>query len=178
MRSKVLPVGDLLFRVEVFMERFMLNIFQANKTFLDFWDEKTGTCKVCNKKMVKTSVGKHYQNVHLKINVNVCDICGDKFSTKQILKTHKLYKHTDPSKLKKFECKLCSKQFLLKGKIGWFEKLPGYLHIFDSGERWAHLRKVHAQIIVEKCTLCGYQDVPSKARHHKCKVCGKCFLFI
>ena len=67
---------------------------------------RTFGCDICGKKYNQMTSLKSHMNIHAGVKPYECDLCKEKFFTRNQVKCHKISKHT-----KRFRCKFCSKFF-------------------------------------------------------------------
>ena len=117
-------------------------------------NQKRTECYVCGKTFNSKSLRRHYENVHLKLKNQQCNLCDERFSQLANLKRHRRLVHegTKIDESKNIECDICLKTFsnpyiLRKHKNAKHENVKKYIceqcnkHFsYPSGLSWHKLR--------------------------------------
>lgn len=122
------------------------------------------TCFVCKKDFLHKYYLKNHMIIHNKMKAFVCDVCGNQYRTRAVLK-----RHSNVHEGKTYECPDCGKTF------GYYARLR--IH------RYSHRTELNY-----KCTVCtkAFKVQKYLARHMKihqdekkyaCTYCGKRFTF-
>jgi len=133
-------------------------------------------CNVCDKKFASWKMLKYHMTTHSDVRPFCCQICGDTFKTKTVLKTHIDLKHLKKNRMPEnkddfeFQCHICAKKFHLMANLK------------------SHLKKTHPDGRPYECTSCGdhFKCIESLKSHHRrkhgtmvyrfeCKICVKKF---
>ena len=169
---------------------------EKNKDKVD--SEDYGTCHLCGKTMLTTSIQKHIRYVHKKVRNYTCDICGFNLRSPSQLKQHKKCVHDG---IREHQCDICGKGFSEKKYLKTHEKSvhkklrdiqcphPQCNKSFSRKDVLRiHIEAAHA---IEKqfvCDLCDkksfcnraalrthIQNIHEGVRNFQCNECGKKF---
>lgn len=150
------------------------------------------TCHLCNKEFHNFTLLNSHMNSH--VGKVVCENCGAGF-----LNQHLLMKHKENHLIKRFNCKMCDKEFFKKSQLKYHTEIvhkgrdrvrpkrcPKCPEMFkEHYSKMIHLKEIHGISKTFQCHICKavYNTRRALTEHttrfhtekFKCEICLKCF---
>lgn len=128
--------------------------------------EKT-LCPHCAKVMLNTSIQEHIKSIHEEHHREyICDLCGVRAKSKDILTGHMKFKHQNLS----YNCRYCPEIFKNKGTRRTHEIR---FHTFD----YKHICNICEKKFMTNAQLKKHRVIHTGEKPHSCDICGMRFSF-
>ncbi|KAL3877740.1 hypothetical protein ACJMK2_035403 [Sinanodonta woodiana] len=126
--------------------------------------------KVCKS---RGALNHHEKTIHTDIRPHVCQVCGEKFKTKDVLERH-ARRHNDP---KHYMCEICGKGFTQISTLNYHKSVHSGIRRHKCSLCDASFKKV-ISLQVHKLRTNHFAEGESieDLKYDECKVCGKKFL--